>query len=261
MAIINPINSMNQAPFAINRDDGTPGSAVRQTVADHKINTPPPNPLPQATLGNSHRALGQRQAINSSLNEAAISTKVADKTMKTIGARIGTMRSQLDVMIKHYPPFLSSNPDRIKVLRSFSAFRREIDALTIPPQNQGAAKIMADPAVFPQAGNQTIALGNGESRTLQAQQLHTGPTGLNIPALSDTATDAEVHTAIGNLDAAQITLGRRQEGLSMDWATIVPSGKFADTAAEQTSVELGKFIAQNPGPGFTGVRPLLSQLA
>jgi hypothetical protein len=172
------------------------------------------------------------------------------------------MKEQLDIIVKHYPPFLSSSPDRIKALRSFSAFRREIDALTIPPQqSHKAAKILADPAAFPQAGNQAVPRADGGSGTIQSQQVHTGPTGLNIPALSDTATDAEINAARKSLDAAQITIGQRQAGLSMDWATIVPTGNYADAVAERTSIEVGKSIAQNTWQGFTDSRPLLLQLA
>ena len=47
----------------------------------------------------------------------------------------------------------------------------------------------------------------------------------------------------------------------MNWDAIVPSGKFADGVAEQTSVELGKSIAQEGSQGFAGMLPLLLQLA
>lgn len=263
MAIINSINiNMNQVQFAVDRPDRTSTPVVRPTDAETKADAPKSDPLPpQQKLWDSHLALGQRQTSNSSLNEAAISVRTADKTMKTIGAHIKSMRSQLDIIVKHYPPFLSSSPDRIKALRSFSAFRREIDELSVPPADSGAAKIMADPQVFPTAGNQTIPLANGGSGVIKSQQVHTGPTGINIPALTEGATDAEINTAIKSLDAAQNTIGQRQAGLSMDWAVIVPTGKYADAAVEQKSVELGKTIAQNAWQGFTAVLLLLAQLA
>ena len=262
MATINSIN-MNQAPFVVNHADGTARPVVRQPGAGNMLTIPatPNEPLLQPKERSSHVALGQRQTINSSLNEAAVSVRTADRTMKTIGSRISSMRSQLDAIVKHYPPFLTTDPNRIRALRSFSAFRKEIEALTIPPGDIGAAKIMADPAVFPQAGSQSIALGNGGTGAIQGRQVHTGPTGLNIPALTDGATDAEIHSAISSLDAAQATLGQRQAGLSMDWAMIVPTGKYTDATAEQASAELGKTIAQGTWQGFAGSRQLLSQLA
>jgi hypothetical protein len=180
--------------------------------------------------------------------------------MKTIGDRITRMKSQLDIIVKHYPPFLTNSPDRIRALRNFSAFRKEIDALTLPPRDNGAVKLMADPAVFPQAGKQTIVLGNGGSGALQSQQVHTGPAGLGIPVLSDTATDAEIDDAVKSLDAAQITLRGRQIGLSMDWAALVPSGQHADTAAEQKSIELGRSLAHISWQGSSDILPLLAQL-
>jgi hypothetical protein len=256
MAIITTTINMNQAQFAVN------APVVRQKGATSSAAVPQaPDPVPMQKHEVSRLVVGQRQSINSSLNGTAISIRTADRTMRTIGNHINSMRSQLDIIVKHYPPFLSTSPDRIKALRSFSAFRKEIDELTVPPLDNGAAKIMADPAVFPQAGSQTVDLGNGGSGTIQGQQVHTGSTGLNIPALSDTATDAEIHAAIKSLDAAQITLGQRQTGMSMDWAVIVPSGKYVDATAEKTSAELGRSIAQASWQAFPGIRPLLSQLA
>lgn len=260
MAIIHSIN-INSAQIAVNRGDSTSTPSVRQPASDVKSDSPKNASLSQSKLWDMHLALGQRQAVNLSLNKAAISVRTADKAMKTISTHIGSMKSQLSAIVKHYPPYLSSSPERIKALKAFNAFRREIEALTVPTQDRNAAKIMADPAVLSEAGNQVIAVGNGETGTIQSQQVHTGPTGLNIPALSDTATDAEINTAINNLDAAQATLGQRQAGLSMNWDVLVPSGKYADTVAEQASVELGKAITQNTWQGFTDIRPMLTQLA
>ncbi|NTW65164.1 MAG: hypothetical protein HGB21_02450 [Nitrospirae bacterium] len=260
MAIINTISS-NQAQFPFNRVDSVADPAIRQTNAGKDIGTPKNDPVPLQKHDGSRAALGERQTINASLNNAAMSIRTADRTMQTIGGHISSMRAQLDIIVKHYPPFLTTSPERVRALRSFSAFRREIDAMTLPPRNDGAAKIMADPAVFPQAGNQTIAVGMGGAGTLQGQQVHTGPSGLNIPALTDTATDAEVNAAIKSLDAAQTTLGLRRAGLSSDAANLLPPGTFTDRAAEQTSVTVGKSIAQEPSQGVTRMRPVLLQLA
>jgi flagellin-like hook-associated protein FlgL len=260
MAIINTVN-INQAQFTANRinTDGDP--AIRQVSTGKNVDTPKNDSVTLQKPEGSHLALGQRQTFSSSLNKAAISIRTADMTMKTIGKHVDRMKSQLDIIVKHYPPFLSNDPLRIRALRTFSAFRKEIDALTVPPQDNGAAKIMADPAVLPQAGTQKFVLGTDGTGTIQAQQVHTGPTGINIPALSDTATDAEINAAINSLDAAQNTLGQRREGLSSDAANLLPTGKFADLAAEHTSVVVGKSIAQEPSQGLSSMRPLLLQLA
>lgn len=261
MAIINNHRDMNLAPFSLNRAETAAAPVVRQRSAGKSIDTPKNDPVLLNTFERTHLALGQRQTINLSLNKAAMSIRIADRTMKTIGKHVSSMKSQLDTIVKHYPPFLTSSPERIRALRSFSAFRKEIEALTLPPQDNGAAKIMADPAVFPQAGNQTIVVGSGASGSLQSRQVHAGPAGLNIPVLSDTATDAEINTAISSLEAAQNTLGQRRAGLSADAVNLLPTGKFTDMVAEHKSVDVGKSIAREPSQAFTGMRPLLLQMA
>jgi hypothetical protein len=261
MAIINNNIGMNQAQFSLNRTDTAAAPVVHQRSAGRSIDTPKNDTVRLNKFEGTHLALGQRQAINLSLNKAAISIRIADRTMKTIEKHVSSMKSQLDIIVKHYPPFLTNSPERIRALRSFSAFRKEIEALTLPPQENGAAKIMADPAVLPQAGNQTVALGNGGSGSIRSQQVHTGTTGLNIPPLTNTATDAEINAAIRSLDAAQNTLGQRRAGLSSDAANLLPTGKFTDMVAEHKSVDVGKSIAQEPSQGFTGMRPLLQQMA
>ena len=140
MAIINSIN-INQAQLAGNRVDNTSRPVVRQTDAGIKTNTPPSDPIPQQKHENSRLALGQRQSINASRNDAAVSIRTADKAMKTINSHIISMKKQLTIIVKNYPPFLTNDPDRVRALRSFSAFRKEIEALTIPPQNNGADKL------------------------------------------------------------------------------------------------------------------------
>lgn len=260
MAIINTINT-NQAQFSFNRVNTAADIEVRQASAGKNIDTPKNDPVPLQKSEGSRFALGQRQSINSSVNKAAMSIRTADRTMKTIGNHIGSMKSQLEIIVKHYPPFLTNSSERIRALRSFSAFRKEIDALTLPPLDEGAAKIMADPNVFPQAGSQTVVVGNSGSGAIQGQQVHTGPAGLNIPALPDTATDAEVNAAINRLDSALNTLSQRRAGLSSDAADLLPTGKFTDIVAEHKSVDVGKSIAQEPSQGFTSMRPLLLQIA
>jgi len=261
MEIINNINS-SHTQLVINRADRSSDPLIRQTNGGDKAAISQDDTVIPTQHEISHHALGQRYAIDESLHRVAMSIRVADGTMKTIGDHIQSMRSQLDVMIKHYPPFLTGSPERIRALRSFSAFRKEIEALTIPPQDQGAAKIMADPGVFPPAGNQDVVVNaSGTRRTIPSQQVHTGPSGLNIPVLNDAATDDEIHAAIKSLDRATATLEQRRSGLSRNAADLIPISNVSSTVAEHKSVELGKLIAQEPSRGFTNMLPLLSQMA
>jgi len=82
----------------------------------------------------------------------------------------------------------------------------------------------------------------GRVRTIQKQEVHTGPTGLDIPELSEgdiTTTglpggpldQANLNDIIANLERAQETLGERRSGLAMDAAGIARTKAFNDRIA------------------------------
>ena len=141
--------------------------------------------------------------------------------MGKIETFIDRMKEQLGRIIKNYPPFPPGSEERVKFLRSFTALRKQIDQLSFSPKDEGALKIMADPAVVPQAGDWNVVMGgNGPPVTIHSQQVNTGPTGLNIPELPENATDKEIYAAIKNLEDARKTLGQRQSGLATDALSI-----------------------------------------
>ena len=95
------------------------------------------------------------------------------------------------------------------ILNSFNELRTLIDQLAMPPKDHGARKIMADPALVPEAGDWEILVNEyGFRKTIHGQEVHTGLTGLNIPSLPGTATNAEIEAAIVNLDTAKDTLNK-----------------------------------------------------
>jgi hypothetical protein len=168
-------------------------------------------------VSQSRSAFDDLQAFNATLNSVATSIKVADTTMGKIKTLIDQMIEQLGRILKNYPPFPPGSEERVKFLRAFAALRRQIDQLSFSPKDEGALKITADPAVVPQAGDWNVVIGgNGSPVTIHSQQVHTGPTGLNIPELPETATDKEIYAARKNLDDASKTLGQRQSGLATD---------------------------------------------
>jgi hypothetical protein len=120
----------------------------------------------------------------------------------------------LERIVKNYPPFPPGSEERVKILKSISSLRKEIDQLTIPPPDDKALKIVADPAVIPQArtseeGEET----DGFPKTIRSQEVQIGSTSLNIPTLSESATDVEIEGALQNLQRAKETLAKKREGL------------------------------------------------
>jgi hypothetical protein len=53
-------------------------------------------------------------------------------------------QEQPEEIIKNYPPFLEGSKERVQMLKSFAALRREIDDLTIPPDDDGSANSRSD---------------------------------------------------------------------------------------------------------------------
>jgi len=136
-------------------------------------------------------------------NEVANSIKSADTTMGEIGKKLDSMKADLEVIVKNFPPFPPGSNERIKFLRNFNSLRQQIDAMTMPRPYETA----------------TIAI--------KVQGLNTGPTGLNIPALADSppaATDHQIYQAITNLAAARKTLDQSRTGLAGEAVTLIANG-------------------------------------
>jgi hypothetical protein len=179
--------------------------------------------------GNIGKELFQSiQTDKTTLNSLAKTIQKVDTAMVTIGRHIDQMKSDISAIVKNFPPFAPGSEERLKLLKSFNSLRQQIDALTIPrpPEDGDYRKIMADPSAFPEAGGVTVTLSSSEiSITLAPREVHTGPGGLDIPTLPDTApndaTDAQIYKAINNLDTARATLGNKQTGLAEEAAVIV----------------------------------------
>ncbi|MDD2308153.1 MAG: hypothetical protein PHH91_01050 [Desulfuromonadaceae bacterium] len=140
------------------------------------------------------------QSDKSTRNEVAASIKNADSTMVEIGTKIDSMKENLEIIVKNFPPYPPGSNERINFLRNFNSLRQQIDALTIPRPNETS----------------DIAL--------KLQGLGTGKGGLNIPALADSvpeATDPQIHQAIGNLDRARKTLDAGRAALAGEAATLI----------------------------------------
>ena len=172
-------------------------------------------------VSKSRSAFDDLQAFNATLNSLATSIRVGDSTMGKIETFIDRMIEQLGSIIKNYPPFPPESEERCKFLRAFAALRNQIDQLSFSPKDEGALKITADPAVVPQAGDGNVVIGgNGPPVTIHSQQVHTGPTGLDIHELPESATDKEISAAIKNLEDARKTLGKRRSALATDALSI-----------------------------------------
>jgi flagellin-like hook-associated protein FlgL len=221
------------AILAITRIDRNYGKLSEQISSGKAINSPKDDPARWSQATASRNAYGSLQAINNGLNEVARNVKVADKSMESIGKIIGAMKGQLDFIVKNFPPYPPGSTQRADLLNSFNALRQQIDQLTYPPKDEGARRIMADPAAEPLAGDWQVVVGdNGVTKIIHQQEVHTGATGLNIPALPTNADDTQIAAAMANLETASSTLSLRRATLSAESAGLSRSLAFNSKLAE-----------------------------
>ncbi len=186
-------------------------------------------------IGKARRVLASLRSSHAGMNAVAREIRSADSAMGQIGDYVKQMKAQLQTMLKHFPPYPIGSDERVAHMRRFNGFRKLIDQLTVPPRNDGMPKIMADPEVNSDAGDWSVTFDDsGRTATIRAQQVHAGPSGLNIPELPETATDDQVHEALGNLESAQKILGDRQEALASDVATVEASFQVGLVYSEMT---------------------------
>jgi hypothetical protein len=224
------------------REQGAQTTQPITQEADHRVDT-------------YRDVLGREKLdeVNSSLNSVAKSIRLTDSAMETIETYIDQMKAQLLKIVKNYPPFPPGSEERIKMLKSFNSFRRQIDQLTVPPVDEGAMKIMADPARASGTGELQVSVGDqGPQMTIHRHQIHTGPLGLDIPKLPEGVDDQGIDASIRNLDHAKQTLRQRRGDLAKEVAGFINSGEFdsdatSEAVAEQKSAELKDALMVVPG--------------
>ena len=204
-------------------------ASAQNSTAAKKTDAAENNPAESVIIHKEHFELFNSQPAYSKINMVAATVRGADESMQKIDQQIEQMKNRLIEHVKHYPPFGQDSRERIKLMKLFSAFRKQIDELTIPADNYGAMKIMADPSSIGDAGDWEIEMdAQGNRMTIHSQQVHTGSDGLNIPELPDSATDEDIYSAIQNLETAHATLGQHRSDLGSDFEQILDQTHFWD---------------------------------
>jgi flagellin-like hook-associated protein FlgL len=215
----------NMALSSFDRTGKAMDKLGQQLTTEKKINSSKDDPVIWAKSQQDSLVYKGIQKVNDDLNVVATSVRNADTAMGTINTYVEQMKTQIDAIVKNYPPYPPGSQERIKFLRMFNGLRSQIDELSAPTDDKGGRQIMADPSVA--SGDWTFPIGSdGTTVTIRKQEVHTGTTGLNIPALADTATDADIAAARANLDAAQGTLAARRANLGTDASTITRSQDY-----------------------------------
>jgi hypothetical protein len=158
--------------------------------------------------------LNRLEATNSKAQQIAKQIREVNQSMETIDSHLSEMRAKLEYIVKIYPPYPPGSTERIKALRQFSALRKMIDLVTRPVGDDGATNLLyaADGPV----GAADLETPNGENKRYAGHHplpLHAGPGGLDIPDISDNASDEQISGALDKTIAAQTTLQARHHSI------------------------------------------------
>lgn len=154
--------------------------------------------------------LSHLEKLNAESQEVAVDIRKVNQSMEVIGSHLSDMQTTLDQLVKIYPPYPPESTERIEALRQFNALRNMIDQLTLPDQTGGMHSIISKEDGSASEQDIHITMGDQEIR-FRRQPVHTGQNGLNIPELSDTASDREISQALSQTIAAQKMLQSKRQ--------------------------------------------------
>ncbi|MBK7551853.1 MAG: hypothetical protein IPI61_09385 [Syntrophaceae bacterium] len=265
-------------------------AATKRIATGKKINSPSDDPVRWASTRQSRSVDMILRTVNSSLESVAIGIRGADQAMAAIEGHL----DQMIEIVKLFPPYPEGDnaEERIRMLRSFNGIRQLIDQLTIPPTDDLGQAIMADPASNDIPDSWPVVVNEqGDVRTIRRQEVHTGPTGLTIPGLTeaDLTENGQAGGALSrqrldditaNLENAKAVLRQRRDSLGSDAAAIArartsnagaaafhtsfaESREAADineTAAQVTSIQLKQSLALESLGSITSLRSELVAL-
>ena len=226
-------SAIDRALIAAEQAKSSMDAATRRISTGRKINAAADDPARWASTRQARSIDGHLQAVNAGLETAAISIRGADQAMAAIEEHI----DQMIEVVKLFPPYPEgdNSEERIKMLRSFNGIRRLIDQLTVPPKDDLGQAIMADPASNDVPDSWPVIVNEqGDVKTIRRQEVHTGPTGLNIPELTeaDLTEDGQAGGPLSrqklddiaaNLENAKAVLRQRRDALGSDAAAIARS--------------------------------------
>lgn len=183
-------------------------------------------------------------------NRAAQLVRQSNTTLDEVGNLLGKMGGNLGLIVKQYPPYAPEDKERMALLNSLSGLRKQIDALTYPPPEQGSISQPADSVVTGGGGEIQFQLA-GMTHTIHPRLPLTESGGLDIPVLGDTASDAEVEQAYAQVLDAQAKLRARREALANELAgVLLPRQNQAEELAQASRADLASYagtLSKQPG--------------
>lgn len=119
----------------------------------------PARAVPAAHTGEQAVAPAAGRPVDPSLSTFAILWQQKDQALARVQAAaviaravehadrlVQEMQNTIVAMVKNYPPFPPGSEERLSYLRSISALRQQLEALTVPPEAEAASRIPATPS-------------------------------------------------------------------------------------------------------------------
>ena len=188
------------------------------------------------------------------LNNAAAMLREVDSSMRQAEQALGKMEDDLVALVKIYPPYPIDNPVRISLLNSVGGLRRQIEALSFPPQES------FDAVERLLAGQEDKTAKNAEPT--QAGDVFSAMREKmwEIPELDPLAAqDAELDKALGQVRSALDAVEQLRQGL---WDDVVAAVDAADSPeVRNEGAAAGKLLAELGNLGIGANGSLLQQVA
>ncbi len=208
------------------------GAALSSRGADHLRISKTSEPLQMASGGLSPErqsstttqivgAYAQLQSRRELLNGVASVVREVENTAEKAGQLLSEMEENLGAVVKMYPPYPVDSPDRIQLLNNFGGLRKQVEALTFPPEDV----INSVARVLDIQSNEVAEKG---SESASVASLVKEPM-WDIPTLDPmTASDADVGKTLDQVLAMKSVLDKLHASM---WKDVINFVGQADTSA------------------------------
>lgn len=122
-------------------------------------------------------SVSRLQQFNDEFGSVLKSVRIADQALQQTEANVEQMKSEVQAILKMYPPYPPGSEERVEMLKRYAGLREEIEELTLP-KDPLAKEIVAESGVSVPgelgvtASDEALVAAQGElDRSLDAIQL------------------------------------------------------------------------------------------
>lgn len=270
--MINTIEKTDQILNGIGTVERNPAvSAAREVGSNKEVRENAGSSVVKDDFESATALLKDYTSLDASYNAAAKSIRTVDKVMNAIDGTLVEMSETLDRIVKNYPPFPLGDPERENILRNYISLRKQIDEMTIPPNDDIAAQIMKKD----ETGIEGVNIGERRSGfMLHRREVHTGTAGIDVPVLNKESTDEEIAGVVEKLGLSKSKLEEKRKALEMEAKEVMETygnvgsrfegifkriftddfGELSENEAKQRSEELSHLMKEKERGSLMGMR-------